>query len=71
MAFVMKDPVNAMTKAEPVDGKNTFTIPVTDVDGNTVYINFDVTVSAKNPADRAERTRKPKAKAETEAVEID
>lgn len=57
--------------AEKVEGKNTYFIPVTDVEGNVFYINFDVTVTTKHPADRAERKATPKAKVEAEAIEIE
>lgn len=57
--------------AEKVEGKNTYFIPVTDADGNVFYINFDVTVTTKHPADRAERKATPKAKVEAETIEIE
>lgn len=48
-------------KAVQVDSKGQFYIPVQDQAGNVVYINFEVTVSANCIADRAPKTRKPKA----------
>lgn len=48
----------------------TYTVTVVDGAGNTVYVNFDVTVSTKNAADRAEKKATKKAKvAETFDIE--
>jgi hypothetical protein len=45
-------------------------VAVVDGGGNTVYVNFDVTVSTKNAADRAEKKTVKKAKvAETFDIE--
>lgn len=48
----------------------TYSVAVKDEAGNTVYINFEVTVSAMNAADRAKRKAKAKAKA-TEEFEVE
>lgn len=40
----------------------TYSVAVVDGAGNTVYVNFDVTVSTKNAADRAEKKATRKAK---------
>lgn len=61
MRHIEKDPNAFFAHAEKVEGKNTYTVPIPDVDGNIVYVNFDISVSAKNPADRAEKKSKPKA----------
>ena len=59
------------TSAEKVDGKMLFTLPIEDVDGNTFYVNYEVTVSNKPAAERAVRKSTPKAKVETESIEIE
>ena len=57
--------------AEAVMNDNgTYTVTVVDGAGNTVYVNFDVTVSTKNAADRAEKKATKKTKvAETFDIE--
>lgn len=70
-AYVAKHADTVFAKAEKVEGKNVYFIPVEDAEGNTVYINFDVTVSTKAPFDRAEKKRSPKAKASTDNVEVE
>lgn len=40
----------------------TYSVAVVDSAGNTVYVNFEVTVSNKNAADRAEKKTVRKAK---------
>ena len=40
----------------------TYSVAVVDGAGNTVYVNFAVTVSTKNAADRAEKKATKKAK---------
>ena len=57
--------------AEAVKNDNgTYSVAVVDGAGNTVYVNFDVTVSTKNAADRAEKKTVKKAKvAETFDIE--
>ena len=48
----------------------TYSVAVVDGAGNTVYVNFDVTVSTKNAADRSEKKTVKKAKvAETFDIE--
>ena len=69
--YVAKHADSVFAKAEKVEGKNTYFIPVEDANGNVVYINFDVTVSTKAPYDRAEKKRAPKAKADNSAVEVE
>ena len=53
---------NLFAHATRVGDKGVFTMEVTDAAGNVIFVNFDVTVSTKAAADRAER--KPRAKAE-------
>lgn len=57
--------------AEAVANENgTYSVAVVDSAGNTVYVNFDVTVSTKNAADRSEKKTVKKAKvAETFDIE--
>ena len=59
---IAKNP-NLFAHATRVGDKGVFTMEVTDANGNVIFVNFDVTVSTKAAADRAER--KPRAKAET------
>lgn len=57
--------------AEAVKNDNgTYSVAVTDTEGNTVYVNFDVTVSTKNAADRAEKKSTRKVK-EAETFDIE
>ena len=65
--YVAENP-EVFGEAERVEGKNVFTLEVGDIDGNVIYINFDVTVSNKAAADRA--PRKAKAKVEKTEDEI-
>ena len=60
-AHVAKHP-ELFARAEKVEGKNAYTLPVEDADGNIFYINFDVTVSTKPANERAEKKSKPKVK---------
>lgn len=60
-AHVAKHP-ELFARAEKVEGKNAYTLPVEDANGNIFYINFDVTVSTKPASERAEKKSKPKAK---------
>ena len=69
--YVAKHADTIFAKAEKVDGKNAYFIPVEDADGNVIYINFDVTVSTKAPFDRAEKKRAPKAKTTPTNVEVE
>ena len=59
---------SAFASAVRVDGKNVFTMQVTDASGNVVFVNFDVTVSTKAAADRA--PRKPRAKATADSADV-
>lgn len=68
--YVAENP-EVFAQAERVGEKAVFTLPVYDAEGNTVYVNFDVTVSTVAAADRAERKPKAKVKAEAEDVTID
>ena len=68
--YVASNP-DIFASAEKVDGKNTYFVTATDLDGNVIYINFDVTISTKSPYDRAERKATSKPKAEVEAIEIE
>ena len=63
MNHIEKDPSAFFAHAKKVEGMNTYTVQIPDADGRIVYVNFDVSVSAKNPADRAERKSKSKPKA--------
>jgi chloramphenicol 3-O-phosphotransferase len=57
--------------ADAVKNDNgTYSVAVVDGAGNTVYVNFDVTVSTKNAADRAEKKSTRKVK-EAEAFDIE
>ena len=57
--------------AEAVANENgTYSVAVVDGAGNTVYVNFDVTVSTKNAADRSEKKTVKKAKV-AETFDID
>lgn len=56
--------------AQRVGDKGVFTMEVQDANGDIFFVNFDVTVSTKAAADRAER--KPRAKAQaTDNADID
>jgi hypothetical protein len=55
-------------KATKIADKNTYSIEITDADGNIIYIAFDVVVTEKNPANRSRK--KPSAKA-SEAIEFE
>lgn len=48
----------------------TYSVAVTDSNGNVVYINFDITVSTKNAGERAEKKSTRKAK-EVETFDIE
>lgn len=54
-------------EATKLDGKNIYVLECKDADGNSLYVNFDVTVSAKSAADRA--GKKPSATHEDIIVE--
>ena len=49
----------------------TYSVAVEDSAGNVVYVNFEVTVSTKNAADRAERKNSRKPKAAPEAFDVE
>ena len=70
MNRIEKDPSAFFAHAQKVEGMNTYTVQIPDADGRIVYVNFDVSVSAKSPADRADRKSKPKAAA-TSDVEVE
>lgn len=55
--------------AEMVNAK-CFTLPVQDTEGNTAFVNIDLSVSTIHPADRKEPTKKAKAPKEAEVFEI-
>jgi hypothetical protein len=58
-------------KAEKV-GNGIYEIPVHNADGTqTVYVRFEVKVSERSASDLAPKTRKPKAKGETEGFDIE
>lgn len=69
-AHVAKHP-ELFAKAEKVEGKNAYTLPVEDAEGNVFYINFDVTVSTKPASERAEKKSKAKAPAPIDDVEVE
>ena len=48
----------------------TYSVAVTDSNGNVVYINFDITVSTKNAGERAEKKSTRKVK-EVETFDIE
>ena len=62
---------SAFASAVRVDGKNVFTMQVTDANGNVVFVNFDVTVSTKAAADRAPRKPKAKSAPANDPINID
>lgn len=70
MKYVTEHP-EVFADAVKVEGKNAFTLEALDDAGNTIFVNFDVTVSTMAAADRAERKSKPKAKAPAEDVTIE
>lgn len=41
-----------------LNSNGTYSLPIVDSEGNVVYVNFSVSVSTKNAADRAKRVRK-------------
>ena len=49
----------------------TYSIAVADEANNTVYINFEVTVSTLNASDRAKRKSRAKTEKATENYDID
>lgn len=55
--------------AEQVNAK-CFTLPVVDSEGNTAYVNIDLSVSTIHPADRKVPEKKAKAPKEAEVFEI-
>lgn len=61
--YVAKNP-NIFATAERNEN-GTYTVDVTDDNGNTIYINFEVTVSTMNAGLRAPRKSKAKATAPT------
>lgn len=69
-AHVAKHP-ELFAKAEKVEGKNVYTLPVEDAEGNVFYVNFDVTVSTKPASERAEKKAKAKAPVASEDVEVE
>lgn len=58
-------------EATKIEGKNSYVLPVLDAEGNTFYVNFDVTISNKSAADRVERKSTPKRAAEPETIDIE
>lgn len=52
---------NIFAQAVRVDNKGQFYVEVQDANGSVVYVNFEVTVSGNCIANRAPKTRKPKA----------
>ena len=70
MKHIEKDPSAFFAHAQKVEGMNTYTVQIPDADGRIVYVNFDISVSAKNPADRADRKSKSKA-ATSNDVEVE
>lgn len=70
MNRIEKDPSAFFAHAKKVEGMNTYTVQIPDADGRIVYVNFDVSVSAKSPMDRADRKSKPKA-ASASDVEVE
>lgn len=51
------------------NANGTYSIAIEDASGNTIYINFEISISAKNAADRAARKTTRKAK-EAESFEL-
>lgn len=71
-AYVEKHQADIFAKATKVEGKNVYFLEVQDAEGNTIYVNFDVTVTTKAPYDRAERKPRSKASAkDNSAVEVE
>lgn len=58
-------------EAVRVGDKGVFTVEVADSNGDIFFVNFDVTVSNKAAADRAERKPRVKAAASGESIDID
>ena len=59
---------NRLVFAEATLNSNgTYSLPIVDSEGNVVYVNFDVSVSTKNAADRAKKAHKTE---EAEAFDI-
>lgn len=71
VSYVAKHQDTIFAKAERVDQKAVWCLPVEDSAGNTVYINFDITITTKNPCDRAERKAKPKSSGGSSNFEIE
>lgn len=63
--------VGILGTATQAKGNNVYSIEVTDSEGNTAYVNIDVSVSTVHPADRKVPAKKaPVAKA-TETFSIE
>ena len=53
-------------------GNGMYEIPVHNADGTqTIYIRFEVKVSERSATELAPKTHKPKAKAESEVIEVE
>ena len=57
--------------AQRVGDKGVFTMEVQDANGDIFFVNFDVTVSTKAAADRAERKPRAKATHTDDTVDVD
>ena len=68
-AFVAAHKDAILIKAEKVEGKNIYYLPIEDANGNIVYINFDVSVSSTHPANRRAKRRVSRDEMQMEGFE--
>lgn len=64
--YVAEHKDTILSKAEKVENKNIYFVPVEDENGNIIYINFDVTVSLISPYKRTVKRKIPKYALEME-----
>lgn len=70
LEYVARHP-ETFASAERFEDKGVFTLAVKDAQDNVFYVNFDVTVSTKAAADRAERKPRAKTGKDISAVEVE